>query len=192
MLVYKLTKTLTNPLDPEWDLLAHSELGDGVHSDRKMGFLLSREALKNALFEFGLSCQPKDLKLNHYDELMGLPQFTISLSHTKDWGAALVAERKDLRSIGIDIEHEERIVKDSVRERIGNKSDENLRNIELWCLKEAVFKALLNTRQFDKPVEFSSIVISKNTWFHLPSGFGGSWELETINSMVVAQAYLKN
>lgn len=192
MQAYKLSKNLTNPSDPGWDLLTQLTLGDKIHSDRKMSFLLSRDALKNALKEFGFEVAPAKLKVIEYAELEGFPQLTISLSHTKDWGAAYVAERKDFRSIGIDIEHEERIVKDAVHARIAHPGDENLRNIELWCLKEAAFKALLNTRQFAKPMEFSSIRIENQKWSHAPSGLAGEWELDVINSMVVARASLKN
>lgn len=192
MTTFKLSKTLTKPDDPEWDLLIKLTLPDDVHSDRKNGFLLSRDALKNALKEYGLDITPGALKLKDYSGIEAFPQFTISLSHTKDCGAALVADRKTFRSVGVDIEHEARVVKDSIRERIAHEQDENLRNIEIWCLKEAAFKALMNTQQFEKPLEFSSIRLGKNKWFHSPSGLSGEWELEVIRPYVVAKAFLEN
>lgn len=192
MVTWKLSKTLSNPKDPEWDLLIKSSLGEGVHSDRIMGFLLSREALKDALKNMGKDLTPGQLFLEDYSTIRGLPQFTISLSHTPLCGAALVSERKFFRSLGIDIEMSERLVKDSIIERISHPEDLKLRNIELWCLKEAVFKALMNTKLFPKPIEFSSIKISKEHWSHSPSSLEGKWELETITPFVIARAFLEN
>lgn len=192
MHVWKLIKTLSNPKDPEWDLLIKLTLGDDVHSNRKNGFLLSREALFNALKEAHINANISDLTLEGYSTLPRFPQFTISLSHTKECGAALIADRQTFRSVGIDIEQEERVVKDSIAERVSNPHDTSLRNIELWCLKEAAFKALMNSGEFEKPVEFSSIEIGKGTWSHSPSGLKGEWELEMIKPFVIAKAFLRN
>lgn len=192
MYTWKLTKNLTDPLDPDWNELAHSSLGNTVHPDRKMGFLLSRQALKNSLQEQGFEVPLKDLKVNNFHKLPTLPQLTISLTHTKDCGAALVGNRKDFHSLGIDIENEARIVKDSIRDRVAHKMDEPLRNIELWCLKEASFKALMNSGKFEHPVEFGSIQIGDKKWFHSPSGLEGEWKLEIIKPFVVAMAFLRN
>ena len=192
MYSWKLTTNLTNPESPEWEMLSVSTLGADVHSDRKMGFFLSREALKNALSEQGFTPSLSQLTLVNYHELKDFPQLTISLSHTKECGAALIAERKIFRSVGIDIENEGRLVKDSIRERIAHQGDINLRNIEIWCLKEAVFKALMNTGLFPKPIEFGSIEIKNGKWFHSPSQLSGEWELKTLTPFVLALAFLKN
>lgn len=192
MLQWKLTKTLSNPKDPEWDLLIKLTLGDEIHSDRKKGFLYSREALRECLKVMHLNPEINQLRLSDYSTLTNYPQFTVSLSHTKDSGAALVGDRNTFRSLGIDIEQEERVVKDMIIERITHPDDLRLRNIELWCLKEAAFKALMNTGHFEKPVEFSSIHIGDKNWSHSPSGFKGEWELELVRPYVVARAYLKN
>ena len=192
MHTWKLTKTLTNSLDPEWETLSSLTLGDAVHSDRKNGFLLARQALQNCLTEVGVSVSPKGLNLRNFHQLENVEQFTISLSHTAECGAAMLADRIFFRSVGIDIEREDRVVKDSIRERIAHKDDANFRNIELWCLKEAAFKALMNTEQFEKPLEFSSICIGKDSWSHSPSSLKGKWEMETIKLFVVARAFLQN
>lgn len=189
---WKVTTTLTNPESPEWEMLSLSTLGADVHSDRKMGFLLSREALKSALSNRGFSPSISQLTLVNYHEVVGFPQLTISLSHTKECGAAVIAERKNFRSLGIDIEEETRIVKDSIRERISHPSDINLRNIEIWCIKEAVFKALMNTDLFPKPIEFSSIQIQNGIWTHSPSQLSGEWLLQNVTPFVMALAFLKN
>ncbi|WPU64002.1 4'-phosphopantetheinyl transferase family protein [Peredibacter starrii] len=192
MLTYKLSTTLTDSQRPEWDLLTESTLGSEVHSDRKMGFLLSRVALKNALKDFGYEVSIGDLKLTDYHLIPKCPQLTISLSHTKTCGAAIVAERKEFRSVGIDIEEEKRVVKDSIIERIAHPNDHNLRNIELWCVKEAVFKVLMNTGLFPKPIEFGSIEIGPNNWVHSPSNLSGEWKMVETTPYVVAIAFLRN
>lgn len=193
MFKWKLTKNLTNPLDPEWDELADSTLGTGVHPDRKMGFLLSREALKMALKSLGYDTPIRDLKLSHFHQLLLYPKLTISLSHTKECGVALIADRKDFHSLGIDVEHEERQVKDNILDRITHPDDDtSLRKIEIWCLKEACFKALMNTGKFAAPVEFSSIQMTSDRWIHSPSKLEGEWRIERIRPFVVAMAFLKN
>lgn len=191
MHTWNLTKTLSKPNDPEWEMLIKFSLPDDVHSDRKNGFLLSRQALIHALKEQGLEISAGGLQLTSHSEIRDLPQFTISLSHTKIAGAALVADRKTFRSVGIDIEQEERNVKDSIKNRISHPDDENLRNIELWCLKEAAFKTLMNTHQFEKPLEFSSICIGDGKWTHSPSGLEGEWELDLVRPFVIAKAFLR-
>lgn len=153
--------------------------------------MLSREALIMALKEAGYSCSIPHLKMEQYSGLKSFPQFTISLSHTKEAGAAVVADRQTFRSVGIDIEHEERLVKEAVIERVSHPGDLVLRNIEIWCLKEAAFKAIMNTGSFEAPVSFSSIQIEDKTWSHSPSSLQGEWELDIINQIVVARAFLK-
>ncbi len=192
MLTFRLAKALTNPNDPGWRLLADHSFKDPVHSDRLSGFLLSREALRLCLEARGVSALPRTLTLRSFDELEHYSDFTISLSHTAACGAALIAHRETYRAVGIDVEHEERVVKETIRERIAHTADMALKNIELWCLKEAVFKVLRNAQASDRPIEFSSIRICDQRWFHAPSGSEGLWELERIKPYVVARAWQEN
>ena len=192
MYTAKLSTNLTDPQCPEWEKLAQKVLGSDVHSDRKMGFFLSREALKNAFELRGKKVSISELELDQYHEVKGFPHLTISLSHTKKCGAAIIAERKDFLSVGIDVEDEGRVVKDSIRQRIAHPEDATLTNIELWCAKEAVFKAIMNTNRFEKPIEFGSIKILRDQWFHSPSGFSGEWKLESVRPFLMALAFLKN
>lgn len=192
MYTYRLSSNLTNPESPEWEKLVQMSLGGDVHEERKRGFLLSREALKQALQERGIDIPVGQLTLVHYHALQGFPQLTISLSHTKLCGAAIVASRNEYRSVGIDIEEESRTVKDAIRERIAHPGDANFRNIEVWCAKEAVFKVLMNTGLFEKPLEFGSIQLTHGKWFHSPSKLEGEWKLDLVSPFVVALAFLKN
>ena len=192
MYVWKMSQTLTEPIDPEWQKLLTLAFGDSVHPERKKSFLLSRIALQNCLKEQGLCLNPSELVLNNHHEITCAKQFTLSLSHSKNIGAALVADRVSYRSVGIDVELKERIVKDSVCEKIANPKDCALRNIDLWCLKEAAFKTLMNTGLFDLPLTFSSITIAQDHWVHMPSKLFGQWELEIVRPFVVARAFLRN
>ena len=192
MHTWKLSDSLDIPKDNEWDLLLRLALGDDIHPDRKRGFILSRMALLRALSDMGQAASPQDLVLENYSKLKAFPHLTVSLSHTKDKGAALIADQHTYRSVGIDIEQEARLVKDLVAQRIAHPKDLKLRNIEIWCLKEAVFKALMNSGEFEQNVKFSSIQIEDKKWSHSPSGLKGEWEIDLINSIVIARAYLKN
>lgn len=191
MTLWKLSVNLTHSEDPDWAILFDSSFSGPIHPERKNGFCLSRDALRKCLAETGISASLRHLKLSNYSTLSHYPELTISLSHTKNCGAALIADTTSYRSVGIDIENETRTVKDSILERISHPSDFNLRKIELWCLKEAVFKTLMNTGLFSHPIEFSSIQIGQNNWSHSPLGLNGEWELNVIDGLVVARAYLK-
>lgn len=192
MTKWTISQTLRDPEDPEWEKLVMSQFPEGLHPRRKEGFLLARSSLRDCLRLVQLDCPIQSLALKDFSLLEILPQFTISLSHTDKCGAAFIALRKDFRSIGIDIEHEERIVKPSVIERIKNPRDINLREIELWCLKEAAFKTLMNSGKFHTPIEFSSISIEKDKWTHSTSSISGKWELSEFKPFVVARSLLEN
>lgn len=192
MYTFHVLSNLTQSQQSEGELLALNVLGEGTHPNRVRGFILSRVALENCLRQRGINRPLSSLTLDSYFQVTGLESLTISLSHTPQAGAALVAERKDFQAVGIDIEDEARAVKDSIIKRIAHPADANFRNIELWCAKEAAFKALMNTGLFPKPIEFSSIQIAKESWFHSPSNLSGEWKLMTINSTILAMAFLKN
>jgi phosphopantetheinyl transferase (holo-ACP synthase) len=192
MVTCKLIESLRNPNDPEWELLSQLTLGENVHSDRLMSWCLSREALRICFEENGIYLNIKDLRVSGYSALRNVPQFTLSISHTKGLGAALIADKRLYRSVGIDIEREEREVKESIILRISHPKDFKLRKIELWCIKEAVFKAIMNTGVLETAVEFSSIWIQDKTWVHPPSKLEGEWELEVVKQVVIARALVKN
>lgn len=189
---WNIQQNLRETVGQEWHLLAELALTSQVHVKRKAGFLLSRMALLECLRERGMNVKPLDLVLENFSQIKKFPHLTISLSHTNDYGAALVSESSEFRSVGIDIEQEARVVSKLVRTRILHPDDQRLRNIELWCLKEAAFKALMNTGIFNAPFEFSSIRIGNGEWSHSPSYLSGKWELEIIKEVVMARAFLLN
>ena len=191
MITWRLSKTFTLSEAALWEALSNSLIGVDVHADRKKGFILSREALRLALNEIGEDPLISDLVVSEYRNLNKYPNLLCSLSHSKTAGAAVIGSRLDYKAIGIDIEQEERVVKQSIIERISHQNDLILRNIELWCLKEAAFKCLMNTGKFGKPFEFSEIEILKGRFKHAPSKLEGAWELTTFEQHVVAIATLE-
>ncbi len=78
-------------------------LGDDIHPQRAHDFALSRGALQLCLAEQGITLPIKDLILEDYCTVKGQDSLTISLSHTSDWGAAVVASG---RQKGLLISHE--------------------------------------------------------------------------------------
>lgn len=189
---WKMTQTLSLPQDPGWDKLIQKLYPNDIHKNLKQETLLSRQALLLACEELGIKLEIEDLILKGYSEIIKLPQYTISLSHTKNCGAAMVADKKSFLSVGIDIELSARVVGQNIHQRIGHPEDLNLPSIEIWCLKEAAFKAMMNSGKFEKPQEFSSIKVSDKCWSHSASGIEGEWELETSHEFIIARAFLRN
>jgi 4'-phosphopantetheinyl transferase EntD len=190
MSTWQICTDLKYPLDENWQELVTSTFDSALHPDRLRGFLLSREALLHCLQELGHTPSPLQLLLSNERALLAFPHYAISLSHCKVAGAALVVEKNKFKSVGIDIEQETREVKDNIFNRISHAQDESLRKIELWCLKEAVFKSLMNSGKFSVPLEFSSLQVSSTQWSHAESGQRGICELENHQGLIMAKAYL--
>ncbi len=160
-----LKHLMLNTATPELTHWAQSQLPTGTHQARQDSFLLSRIALKIALEKNHISPAPSHLTLAHHHELTSYPQIYASLSHTKDAAVAWVRNQK---GFGIDIERLDRVIKEAVWERVHNPQDsKNLTRLELWCLKEAVFKTLSNANLISGPIPFADIQFSENgewTW----------------------------
>ena len=189
MLIWKLSNFLTHPEENAWKTLAQRHLPEDVHPNRRQGFLLARNALRMCFDSFSLKIPIEQLELDHFDQLKNHPEYTVSLSHTPQWGAALVASHKIYRSVGIDIEPVERVVKPAIFERVSHPEDAKFEALELWSLKEAAFKAVMNTRKFGKNIEFSSLQIHQDGWFH-DKEFQGKWTLSHQNGLIIAMATL--
>lgn len=192
MLSYTLIHSSDFTTGPNWDHLVADVLGQKVHPDRIRGFCLAREALRKQFLAKGTVLEVSDLQLDLFDRLKNDENFTLSLSHTPQWGAAVLADRKTYRAVGIDIESQSRIVKDAIIERISHPNDVKLSALHTWTIKEACFKTLMNTRLFNHPVEFSSLLISNQTWGHHDSGLQGEWSLKTEAELVLALSWIKN
>lgn len=190
MIVWKLCFNLQPQDQSQWDELAECVLGPGVHAGRKLGFQLSREALRTCLSEIGVQREIPNLLLEGFDRLKEENNLTLSLSHSSSTGAAAVAHRRDYRALGIDIELDQRPVKSDIIRRISHPEDLLQEDIVRWTLKEAIFKACMNTHNFNTPFEFSSIQILDHRW-QQSSGLSGEWQVQKIEGHIVALAWIK-
>ena len=125
---------------------------------------MARKALIKCLNINSLPHKWEDLEQNHFHNLKNAPEQLSSLSHTKNWGAAVIASAKHYDSLGIDIELKERKFPQQAEHYFLNSQDEleGLTNLEKWSLKEASFKAAhsyMKARNKKKPVK-----ILKNIW----------------------------
>ena len=191
MLTYRLVNNLKHAEDSEWQDLVSQTLGSDVHPSRQKGFCLAREALRECLKVLKSPLNIAKIRLENHRSLPDLPQFTLSISHTADWGAAVVGKKLQFVSVGIDIEPEARVVKEAILFRISHPDDAKLAPILIWSLKEAAFKALMNTGRFDRSEEFSSILISEKGWSHPSSNTQGEWQTETEAGMLIALAWIR-
>ncbi len=192
MVIIKSCQSLDNLNKPAGEFLLREEFESKVHAGREESFLLGREALRLALCEHGRPTVLQEIILKTYDEIKGLPEFTLSLSHTDKCGIAALAKRSEYRALGIDIEREDRPVKDELIRKLSHPGDLDLRNIELWILKEAVFKCLSNSHLLETQPLFTDIHISENTWSHPPSSIKGEWELKSLKPFLIGLATLRN
>ncbi len=191
MLTYKLVQSLNPKDNSDWKQLSLAELGENAHSNRVKGFCLAREALRQCFSEKGIDLKIPELRLKKYSKVQGHSSLTISLSHTPECGACVVANSDQIISVGIDIEPLTRLVKPMILERISHPDDLEIPDINLWSLKEACFKALMNTEKFNLPQEFSSLIIYKDRWCHGPSSIQGEWSLQKIDGLILALAWIK-
>jgi 4'-phosphopantetheinyl transferase EntD len=189
---WKTVKTLANPNDSAWAELERTGLPEGVHPVRRQSFRLSREALRLALADAGKHVPIPELRLRGFGGIELFPELKVSLSHTRTGGAALVAKAIDYLAVGIDLEEETRTVSEDVIQRIRHRQDQSLRNLELWCLKEASYKCLSNSGLAADPIPFSGLIIGPGTWAYPPAGVQGTWELKAEQGFLLALAFLKN
>jgi len=191
MLTYRLVKNLIATQDSEWKQLVKNSLGTNAHPRRIHSYCLSREALRLCFEARGIRVAIGDLILEGFGAVKNHDLLTISLSHTPEFGAAVIAEIKDVVSVGIDIEPMERSVKATILERISHPEDIKLNALSIWSLKEAIFKAVMNSGKLKQTVEFSELKIDHETWVHEPSQVRGQWKLEEQQGLVVALAWIK-
>lgn len=173
----RICQTLDKLNEDAWSSLMEKELTASAHPRRKETYLFAREALRLALCDLGYLPQISELTLRHHHQLPHFPKVTVSLSHTPGTGVALVGYRQNYLSLGVDIERSDRMVKPEILARVSHPQDANLRNIEIWCLKEAVFKCLCNSERLNQEPLFTEIQITEGGWSHSPSGLAGKWEL---------------
>lgn len=136
-------------------------------STDKDAFTNSREALAHLLKQENIFITDlkRDLELVNYQNLKNYPNYVLSLSHTRGAGAAILAKKAEIASLGIDIEWSDRHLKDEAARFYKNPEDSVYENkIELWTMKEAAFKAL-SPRGFPGVLVLSKIIIQDGVFF---------------------------
>lgn len=131
-----------------------------ISKHRMMDYVASRTAIKCALSSLGYNKQLNELEILNYHCLKQLPQFLVSISHSRGIGAAIIADKKDYLSVGIDIEFADRSLPDKSEKYYFNESDSICKSIQLWSIKEACFKAynsyqLIHKKPFIQMAQFS-------------------------------------
>lgn len=89
-------------------------------------------------------------------------QKVCSRSHTDNWACALLGPQgPNQTSLGVDIESRTRVIKPGARRFYEHKDDQTktLQPLEIWCLKEAAFKALSSYLNFHN-LEHSTLVLT--------------------------------
>lgn len=83
-----------------------------------------------------------DFEITRHHCLKKAPHILVGLSHTGDYGAAVVALNSKARGVGIDIEEQDRPVSPKSLRYYRTSRDEPLAPLTLWTAKEAAYKAL--------------------------------------------------
>lgn len=154
----------------------------------------SRPALKKAIEGFLGQTVSTEITIKDHLHLDKFPHILVSLSHTKNIGAALLGNSPELLSIGLDLEVASRLVEERAKKFFFNDNDAPLSLLELWCLKEAVFKALDPVKEQFKlngPILFTNLIVGPDQWRHADSEIFGECRLEKIVSPVSKTPLIK-
>ncbi len=191
MLIFRLSQELISDELEQWKDLQKMTLGEEVHPERALSYCLSREALRACLREQGVDLQIPHLIVTDHHKISIAEDYTLSISHTKNWGAAVIGSRLKYLGLGIDVELKDRAIKSAVLDRILHSEDQVLEPLTIWCLKEAIFKTLMNAQRITNPVEFSSIQVTSRGWTHADSKSMGDYQMVDHPKLVIALAWIK-
>lgn len=158
-------------------------------------YYASRQALKNALEELGISVKSfAELEIENHHHLKKFPKFLVSLSHSRNFAVAFIASQNCYQSIGVDIELRQRKMQPNVLKFFINSDDEYLDPLELWVQKEAAFKAI--SPMIATPnLTLKMITIKKQSFsLSIKKEFTGTVSLEKIiyknEEFLLAKAFL--
>ncbi len=131
-------------------------------SDKRIEIVYhSRMAIIHALQDIGISANFSELEILNNHHLKDFPETLISISHTDDFASVYLAQTNKYKSIGIDIEKINRQMKFGANRFFDNQQDQtNLSQLEVWCVKEAAFKAI--SPLWDEQLVLSNIWIKDN------------------------------
>ncbi len=114
-----------------------------AHPQVKKNKFLARMALSKVLEHQGKKNNVQELEIINHHYVVNFPFTLVSIAHTTDIGIAAICPLEENFAIGVDIEKSDRPIKSDLKKYFLNQSDDLcLSPLEIWCLKEASFKAL--------------------------------------------------
>lgn len=150
---------------------------------RGRDFYLSRSALKECLIELSPDfneIELDELTIENHQHLLNHPQIAVSLSHTKDYAAAVISDDPRVISVGIDLELTTRPIKEGITKYFEHSFDSAYSPLELWVIKEACFKAACPLFQKGK----SAAMVLKDLWVN-QTEFGVFDQKEPVGRIVL-------
>jgi 4'-phosphopantetheinyl transferase EntD len=166
------------------------QLMPDVHQNRINEWSLARCALHIALQKNKLDLSPEDYVFKNFHELGHLPSILFSVSHSKNWAAAIISDTTSSRHIGLDIELKGRVINDGIQQRMHHKNDDtSIDPLELWSIKEACYKALPSSAQ--EGIWLNHIAINKDGFELSHSPLKGNWELVEHDELIISEAIIK-
>lgn len=164
-------------------LTTNSQLPNDFLPDEKETYRLSRFALKKLT---GLD----NLHITNHQYMTEKPETAVSISHTKGLGAALICDYPGIDNIGIDIEWADRKYRPGVEKYfLLEEDDSQLSLLEVWCAKEAAYKALCPIYTGEKTLVIKDFTI-RGGRFYGPDKSVGKIEIyhDTIEEKKVVMA----
>lgn len=126
------------------ELAEGDDLGGHSHPRRAAEYKEARQCIDDCLEE--LNQAPDGHEIVNHLHLLGHPEQLVSLSHTKTHAIAMLGLAPKYKSVGVDIERLDRPIKVDSQKYFEREEDHfehpTHRNLYLWCIKEACFKAL--------------------------------------------------
>lgn len=155
----------------------------------------SRLALIDALSKTNRSSNfttYQDIEIYNHLHLKADNSILVSLTHTNSLAAAAISTSKNISSIGIDIESTSREMKEGILKFFRREDDEVDNVLELWCIKEAAFKAISPLYQQEKRLVLKDIIINDKGEFILDSeqSIKGLYKIEVKEDHYVALAII--
>jgi 4'-phosphopantetheinyl transferase EntD len=147
---------------------------ESAHTKRKTEWALGRLALQQAFSKQRIDLEPEELVFDGHQQLLLVPGFRFSISHTDDRAVVWLADSDDCKGLGVDIEAVDRKLSDGVYKKLLHPDDTaQLSPLQLWSAKEACFKAVATEQQKDLVV--AKIALQENRFHTDPPHSSGQW-----------------
>ena len=133
-----------------------------------------------------------DIEILNHHHLVKFPELAVSVTHTNSLAGAVVADRSLIESIGVDLEAVDRDFKPGILKFFLRPEDEIEAPLQLWCIKEAAFKAISPLYKEEKQLVLKDIIVKSDGSFHLDSldTICGYYKLEKVQGHYLALAII--